>query len=1426
MLIGFGLLISITCALGIMAVYKMKQVESNARILAMEYIPEVQTINKLKDAANQVMYEMRGYGFTEEFHYFTKAQERINDLEAALDEATLLEANTYSLIKLKEEIKETSEAVDTYKKLVDETVATTNKLSLNRKNLDSSASLYMKNASQFLSNQNEAFRKDLAEHQTGLKTAKRLIKNSSTARMVMTNSKVLNSPVILQNAKKETEDLRNILAAREERFHHVIEYGKYSDIKSAFNEFRAALNHFLNGDKKMLTLSGEKRPTRDVISSSADKFVKMCDSFFIEQQGELSSCILEMDNRNGLINDIIELGNETRIATFKAQALRNPQMIKKALDNFILIEQKINKLLQATTNRDDQRRLENVMDAGQSYRNTMNAVLSNWVLLQELSTKRNEAGKTIISACKSISGTAISKTDLIAQKSAKSLSRLSYIMILGLLLAIVVSAIAAFLVTKSITHPIIKAAQVANTIASGQFDKRLNLNISDEIGQMANALDKMAESISQSFWHKTGVAELANEMRGETDTSVLAKKTVTFLTKYLSAQMASMYLLDEQKESLELCASYAFSKRKRLNSKILIGQGLAGQAALEKNLISVSDVPDDYLPIESTLGHATPSSILAVPLLFQGELVGILEFASFKQFSAIEIEFIEEVVESIAIAVNNAQSRSEIQLLLEKSQAQAEELESQTEELESQQQELRASNEELEQQSEELKASNEELEEKSEALELQKSQLDERRMALEETKRDLQGQKRELELANKYKSEFLANMSHELRTPLNSLLILAKILANNEEGNLTEDQVESAKVIYSGGQDLLLLINEVLDLSKVEAGMLDIYNEEVEVGTVVNNLKKQFLPGMKEKGLEFLINISQQAPGHIVTDGQRLMQILRNFLSNALKFTLKGAITLNIYIPKEDVQFTSPHLTKENVLAFSVSDTGPGIPEDKQTIIFEAFHQADGSTNRNYGGTGLGLSIARSLTQLLNGEIQLNSQEGKGSLFTLYIPLERRENEKTIAASKKDTLKRNRTIIPKKMIAGTNSAVKSLADDRSTIKENDRTVLIVEDDTQFAKIVMAHARKREFKCLAANTGMDGIQLAAQYKPSAIILDLGLPDIDGNVVLENLKKDLSTRHIPIHVMSARDKENSIMQKGVVDYLMKPVAPEDIDLTFNKIESLISRSVGNIMLVEDDERICDAIKKLLKSDTVNITSFGSGSQAHQALKEQYYDCIILDLGLPDMTGFEFLEKLDNDEEIILPPIIVYTGQELTQAELRTLAQYTTNVVVKGANSPERLLDEVALFLHLMEQSLPKKQKDMLRLLHDSDQLLKGRKILLADDDLRNSFAMSKALKKHGLTVVLAENGQMALEILEKDKDIELVLMDIMMPVMDGYEAISKIRNKLHLKNLPIIALTAKAMVEDRSKCIQAGANDYLAKPVDIERVISLLKVLLQT
>jgi len=750
---------------------------------------------------------------------------------------------------------------------------------------------------------------------------------------------------------------------------------------------------------------------------------------------------------------------------------------------------------------------------------------------------------------------------------------------------------------------------------------------------------------------------------------------------------------------------------------------------------------------------------------------------------------------------------------------QVEELAKQGEELQTQQEELKQMNEELEEQAQNLKQQQEELQMTNEELEEQTQSLEAKNLEVQASKKDLEQKTKQLEISSRYKSEFLANMSHELRTPLNSLLILSKDLSENRNKNLDSIQVESAEIIYKSGCDLLVLINEVLDLSKIEAGKMAINIESVSLKSFANELTREFKHQAEQKGLMLNANLEKELPEFIRTDSQRLNQILKNLLSNAIKFTEKGSVSINI------------DRNTESTIIISVADTGIGIVEHKQQAIFEAFQQAEGGTSRKYGGTGLGLSISRELAKLLGGDIKLSSKLNEGSVFSLIIPLEINQEVEQESTNTPDLSTQRAASYPERKSSlykpHLSNELKylnypSIEDDRETITSDDKIVLIIEDDLKFATIILKQANKKGFKCLSAATGEDGLARALKYNPQAIILDMILPGINGHAVLLELKANPSLRHIPVHIISAKERSLEPIREGAIEYLMKPVAKEDLEEAFNRIENFVNRKIKNLLIIEDNENSRKAMRILIGNGDVQCFEAETGNDALALYEQNYIDCIILDIGLPDMSGFELIQKLEKIKDHNLPPIIVYTGKELTKEENNELEKYAESIIIKGVRSEERLLDETALFLHRTISNLPKSKEVIINRLHDKEAVLNAKKILLVDDDMRNLFALSKVLKERGMEIIKAENGKNALEMLELHPEIDLVLMDIMMPEMDGYEAMKQIRSQVKFKNLPLIALTAKAMKDDKQKCINAGANDYITKPIDVERLLSLMRV----
>ncbi len=1040
-------------------------------------------------------------------------------------------------------------------------------------------------------------------------------------------------------------------------------------------------------------------------------------------------------------------------------------------------------------------------------------------------------------------------------------------------MAVIISALwISFMVAGTIVRPVSNLVQVIQRVREGDLTIRSQILSNDEIGQLAlifnsmlrdlknymrrtesilkgiiptedielkgdfkKSLDEMlvlakeklaadkrekeiTEKNKEQTWLKseiTRVLSLAQELE---DFQSLAQKMVSELSLLVEAGHGVFYLIDRKKDSgnaLFLMGSYGFKETSNLPNRIKIGEGLIGQCALEKKTIHLTQVPSDYVRINSGLGEQTPGFVLILPVLYKKQLMGVVELASFKKIERIQLELLGEIIQGLGITLNILQEKQRKEQLLQESQSQAEELQAQ-------QEKLRATNEQLEEQTQRLQASEEELQNQSEELQASYEELNEKTNILTQQKIDIEQKAIELATSGKYKSEFLANMSHELRSPLNSLLVLSKSLASNKEGNLTEKQVKSAEIIYNGGNDLLTLINDILDLSKVEAGKLHFEFRNININSVIDDIRNQFTPIAEQRKIKFSIIPSENIPDSIVTDGNRLEQVLKNLLSNAFKFTEKGEVSLIIHRPDNETVFQDDSLSHALCIAFSISDTGIGIAKPKQDEIFGAFHQGEGSITRKFGGTGLGLTISKELTSILGGEIQLESEEGKGSVFTLFLPIDRGRAVEDKKVDSLHTEVSSRDANEKHFIPFESIPEAFLADDREKIDENDKSILIIEDDITFAEILINFSREKNYKCLSAGDGRSGLQLALQFKPSSILLDLNLPDMDGFSVLDQLKDNLETRHIPVHIVSARDNNTEALRKGAIGYLTKPVKMEDLERTYSKIEKILKVETGEVLVVDDDEVDRMHITRILKNQTTNISTASDGKEAIEKIREKNYDCIVLDLMLGDMSGFELLEIIEDDPSISVPPIIIHTRKELTRAEEKRLAKYTNTFVIKGANSEERLLDDVALFLHSIESSLSEKQQKIAHLLHDPQQVFKNRKVLMVDDDARNIYALSDILDEVGMEILIAENGQEALDKLDDNGQVDLVLMDIMMPVMDGFEAIRKIREVRKFKNLPIIALTAKAMVGDKEKCIEAGANDYLTKPIEPKRLLSVMRI----
>jgi CheY-like chemotaxis protein/signal transduction histidine kinase/HAMP domain-containing protein len=1035
------------------------------------------------------------------------------------------------------------------------------------------------------------------------------------------------------------------------------------------------------------------------------------------------------------------------------------------------------------------------------------------------------------------------------------------------------------IISNTITKPIIKLVDNVNEFSKGDLNQKIQIDSHDEIGKLGISFNQMIENLEQiteqaniisqgdysrdlqprsekdvlgksiqemtvslrnisnenekENWLKTGINKLNDEMRGDQDLKTLCRRIITYIAKYVDAKMGVFYLMDKEDEVLNLTASYAFSNRKSLSNSFKIGEGLVGQAALEQEIITIEEMPEEYFKVSSGLGNAYPKNVMVIPIVFDSQIVAVIELGSLQAFNQNQTEFLKSITENIGISINTSYARTEMQKLLIKTQEQSEELMTQqeelrqsNEELEEQTKALKDSEQQLQQQQEELRVTNEELKERTLALEKQRDDIRIKNSELEKAQQEVEMKARDLELASRYKSEFLANMSHELRTPLNSILVLSQILSKNKLGNLNEKQIQSAQTIYSSGNSLLSLINEVLDLSKVESGKLELNYEDVYISNFVNEVEDTFKPLASDKGLDFIISVDEQIPKSIETDGLRLHQIIRNLISNAMKFTNQGSVTLDISYPDKRLDLYDDNLSKKNMIAFSVIDTGIGIPKDKQDLIFEAFKQADGTTTRKYGGTGLGLTISKNFAHLLGGEIHLHSEENKGTTFTLLIPLNKEDSqteEKIIVAEpEKKTEHQERKEVAKPLPKPSPKSIENVKDDRKSISKGDKFILIIEDDPDFSQILYDLAHEKGFKCMIAPNGETGLHYADYYKPDAIILDIGLPGIDGWEVIDRLKENPETRHIPVHFMSGKDKSLEAMKRGAIGFLKKPIGLDDINKAFSDIENVISKPLKKVIVVEDDKIMRSSIEELIGAKDVITTSVDSGKNAIELLKEESFDCMILDLGLKDMSGEELLKKLGKDKKYANMPVIIYTGKDLTREEEENLRKYSDRIIIKGVRSPERLLSETTLFLHKVESELPADKQKMLKDIHKHEDVMKDKKILIVDDDMRNVFALTSLLEERGVKIEVGRNGREGIEKLEAKPDIDLVIMDIMMPEMNGYEAMEAIRKNQKFRKIPIIALTAKAMQGDKEKCIQAGANDYLTKPIDSDKLISLLRV----
>ncbi|HET6678772.1 MAG TPA: HAMP domain-containing protein [Nitrospira sp.] len=964
------------------------------------------------------------------------------------------------------------------------------------------------------------------------------------------------------------------------------------------------------------------------------------------------------------------------------------------------------------------------------------------------------------------------------------------------------------LLAANLTTQVRAIAEVATAVTKGDLTRSIQVETRGEVAELKDNINTMIDNLrvtternQEQDWLKTNVAKFTRMLQGQRDLFTVGQMLLSELAPLVEAQEGTIYQMDiveGQKPSLRLLASYA--SHREPPERVGVGEGLIGQCAVEKQRILLTDVPPSYTVIHSSLGEALPANIVVLPVLFEGQTKAVIELASLHTFRVSHITFLEQLTQSIGVVLNTIEATMRTENLLQQSQQL-------TSELQSQQKELTQTNEELERKAKQLAERNTEVERKNKEV--------------EQARRALEEKAAELALTSKYKSEFLANMSHELRTPLNSILILGQQLGDNTTGNLTQKQVEFAKNIHSAGSDLLNLINDILDLSKIESGTVTVEAEEMTFSALRESVERNFKHIAEQKNLPFHLEFESGLPRAFTTDPKRLQQILKNLLSNAFKFTSHGHVSMNVRIATEGWTTEHPVLSRSHtVMALAISDTGIGIAPEKQKLIFEAFQQADAGTSRKYGGTGLGLAISRELATLLGGEIKLTSEPKQGSTFTLFLPLvytgpSSAGVRPSAAAVALPGQAPALAILP---VVGE----EKIADDRDTVQDGELVVLIVEDDPHYARVLLGLARDKGFKGIVATRGKQALDLALEYVPAAITLDIFLPDMLGWTVLNNLKLNPKTRHIPVQIISLEEERQHGLAHGAFSYMVKPVTTEGLESCFDRIRNFITPHLKRLLVVEDNELESRSITELLLHDDIEIVNVGTGAGALEALRSQSFDCCVLDLRLPDMSGFELLDQVKADPTLGNVPIVVFTGKDLSTEEERRLKAVAKSVVLKDVQSPERLFDETALFLHRVVADLPEPKQQLLERLHQSNEALHGHKVLVVDDDARNIFALTTVLENQEMDVMSATNGRHAIELIENTPDLSVVLMDIMMPEMDGYTTIREIRKKPEFRSLPILALTAKAMKGDREKCLEAGASDYVAKPVNTEQLLSMLRV----
>jgi HAMP domain-containing protein/CheY-like chemotaxis protein/signal transduction histidine kinase len=962
------------------------------------------------------------------------------------------------------------------------------------------------------------------------------------------------------------------------------------------------------------------------------------------------------------------------------------------------------------------------------------------------------------------------------------------------------------LLAANLTTQVRAIAEVATAVTKGDLTRSVQVDARGEVAELKDNINTMIDNLrlttdrnTEQDWLKTNLAKFTNMLQGQRDLTTVGRLLLSELTPLVHAQQGVIYQVEsEELQSMRLLSAYADDGANGHPQRLRIGEGLIGQCAADKRRLLITEMPDHAVPIGSALFKVKPANIIVLPVLFENQVKAVIELASVKEFTALQTMFLEQLTASIGIVLNSIEATMQTEGLLKQSQQLAGELQTQ-------QRELQQTNEQLEQKAQQLAERNVEVERKNQEI--------------EQARRALEEKAAELALTSKYKSEFLANMSHELRTPLNSILILGQQLADNPDGNLTSKQTEFARTIHGAGTDLLNLISDILDLSKIESGTVTVEAEEIFFSNLLDAVGRPFRHEAETRQLSFKVDLDPSLGCSLTTDSKRLQQVLKNLLSNAFKFTDRGGVQLKVFAAPVGWTSTHPVLSQaQSVVAFEVADTGIGIPAEKQKIIFEAFQQADASTSRKYGGTGLGLAISRELSSLLGGEIHIRSAPGVGSTFTLYLPI---AYAGPSVATRPTTLPASHAPAAGMPIVLPERPIEQIPDDRHEIQPGDSILLIVEDDPHYCRVLIDLARVKGFKVLVAMRGADALELAKQYQPNAVSLDVFLPDMLGWSVLSQLKQNPLTRHIPVQIITLDEDKHHGLARGAFSFVTKPTTTEGVEAALRRIKEYSTPRRKRLLVVEDNPAEQLSISELLGYDDVEIETAGTGRDALAALRRHPADCVVLDLRLPDMSGFEVLEQLSADEALSEVPVVVFTGRELSAEEDARLHTMARSIVVKGVESPERLLDETALFLHRVVTDLPVEKQRMLERLTTSDEDLVSRTVLLVDDDARNIFALSSVLERRGMRVLTATTGNEAIKLIESNNDIAIVLMDIMMPEMDGYQTMEEIRKNANFRRLPIIALTAKAMKGDREKCLDAGASDYLAKPVNTEQLLSALR-----